>query len=76
MEQYHSEVKTDVDLERLPSGKFATNRLVLHLACLTYNLLRVICQATIGREDVPLRKAAQRRRIRTVIQILSSVPRS
>ncbi len=76
MEPYHSEVKTDMDLERLPSGKFATNRLVLHLACLTYNLLRVICQATIGREDVPLRKAAQRRRIRTVIQILSSVPRS
>ena len=68
MEQYHSEVKTDMDLERLPSGKFATNQLVLHLACLTYNLLRVIGQATIGREDVPLRKAAQRRRIRTVIQ--------
>ena len=68
MEQYHSEVKTDMDLERLPSGKFATNQLVLQLACLTYNLLRVIGQATIGRQDVPLRKAAQRRRIRTVIQ--------
>ncbi len=68
MEQYHSEVKTDMDLERMPSGKFATNQLVLHLACLTYNLLRVIGQATMGHPDVPLRKAAQRRRIRTVIQ--------
>ncbi len=28
----------------------------------------MIGQATIGRQDVPLRKAAQRRRIRTVIQ--------
>ncbi len=31
MEQYHSEVKTDMELERLPSGKFATNPLVLQL---------------------------------------------
>lgn len=46
-------------LKRLPSGKFATNQLVLHLVCLTYNLLPVIGQATIGREDTPLRKVAQ-----------------
>ncbi|WP_373190692.1 IS1380 family transposase, partial [Halomonas sp.] len=31
-EQFHSEIKTDLDLERLPSGKFATNDLILHLA--------------------------------------------
>ena len=30
-EQFHSEVKTDMDLERLPSGKFATNALILEL---------------------------------------------
>ena len=30
-EQYHSEIKTDMDVERLPSGKFATNCLVLEL---------------------------------------------
>ena len=53
MEQYHSEVKTYKDLERLLSGKFAANQLVLHLACLTYNVLRVIGQGTIGRQDVP-----------------------
>ena len=28
-EQFHSELKTDMDLERLPSGKFATNALLL-----------------------------------------------
>ena len=30
-EQFHSELKTDLDLERLPSGKFQTNELVLLL---------------------------------------------
>ena len=30
-EQFHSEVKTDMALERLPSGKFATNALILEL---------------------------------------------
>ncbi len=28
-EQFHSKFKTDLDLERLPSGKFATNDCVL-----------------------------------------------
>ena len=28
-EQFHSEFKTDMDLERLPSGKFATNALIM-----------------------------------------------
>jgi hypothetical protein len=31
-EQFHSEFKTDLDIERLPSGKFATNDLVLACA--------------------------------------------
>ena len=37
-EQFHSEFKTDLDLERLPSGKFATNALVMALGglCLQY----------------------------------------
>ena len=30
-EQYHSEIKTDMDIECLPSGKFDTNALVLEL---------------------------------------------
>ena len=39
-EQFHSEFKTDLDLERLPSGKFDTNNLVMAFATLGYNLLR------------------------------------
>lgn len=31
-EQYHSEIKTDMNLERLPSGKFETNELIMELA--------------------------------------------
>ena len=39
-EQFHSELKTDLDIERLPSGKFATNALLLALAGLAYNRSR------------------------------------
>lgn len=70
MEQFHSEIKTDLDLERLPSGKFATNDLVLHFGILAYNLLRIIGQESLQVHDGPLRKKVQRRRIRTVIQNL------
>ncbi|MBO8129613.1 MAG: transposase [Peptococcaceae bacterium] len=69
-EQFHSEIKTDLDLERLLSGKFAANDLVLHLGVLAYNMLRIIGQLTMTALNVPLRKKAQRRRIRTVIQNL------
>ncbi len=34
-EQYHSELKSDMDIKRLPSGKFQTNQLVLELAMIT-----------------------------------------
>ncbi len=43
-EQFHSEFKTDLDIERLPSGKFATNALVLGCLVLAYNILRWIGQ--------------------------------
>ena len=67
-EQFHSEFKTDLDLERLPSGKFATNDLVLSLAVLAFNILRAIGQATLISPDSPVRHAAKRRRLRTVMQ--------
>ncbi|EDK24065.1 conserved domain protein [[Ruminococcus] torques ATCC 27756] len=37
-EQFHSEIKTDMDVERLPSGKFDTNELVLELTILAYSI--------------------------------------
>jgi Transposase DDE domain group 1 len=69
-EQFHSELKTDLDLERFPSGKFATNDLILHLGCLTYNLLRIIGQESLKALDAPLKRKVFRRRIKTVIQNL------
>ena len=69
-EQFHSEIKTDLDLERLPSGKFATNDLILHLAQLAYNILRLMGQLGMTGELSPVRHPAKRRRIRTVLQEL------
>jgi hypothetical protein len=69
-EQFHSEFKTDMDLERLPSGKFATNSLIMSLAGLTYNILRFIGQLGLLGDRSPVRHPAKRRRIRTVIQEL------
>jgi len=69
-EQYHSEIKTDLDLERLPAGKFATNNLILHAGLFTYNMLRLIGQWSLEVPDAPIRNNVQRRRIRTVIQNL------
>lgn len=67
-EQFHSEFKTDMDLERLPSGKFDTNYLVCALAAVAMNILRLIGQHTLGGPDAPLRHKAKRRRIKTVLQ--------
>jgi hypothetical protein len=66
-EQFHSELKTDMDLERLPSGKFDTNELILELA---YNILRMIGQEALGKKNPRLKQAVKRRRHRTVINNL------
>ena len=68
-EQYHSEIKTDLDLERLPSGKFATNALVMSCAGLAYNLLRAVGQVGLMNKK-QARRAKQRRRLKTVLQDL------
>ena len=69
-EQFHSEVKTDMDLERLPSGKFATNALILELGMIAYNILRMIGQGTIGGRAPCQKRNVKRRRLRTVISNL------
>lgn len=76
-EQYHSEIKTDLDLERLPSGKFATNATMLSLGLVAYNVLRLCGQGALREqrrlppeERAPLRKKIFRRRLRSVIQDL------
>lgn len=72
-EQFHSEIKTDMDLERLPSGNFNTNELVLELALLAYNILRVMGQESLKKDDIAIKRGVKRRRIRTVIQNLISL---
>lgn len=74
-EQFHSELKTDLDLERLPSGKFATNALVLACGLVAYNVLRLSGQESLRQdrrlppeEKMPVRKKVRRRRLRSVIQ--------
>jgi hypothetical protein len=76
-EQFHSELKSDMDLERLPSGKFATNALMLSLGLVAYNLLRLCGQTALAENDrlppeakMPLSKPVLRRRLRSVIQDL------
>ena len=69
-EQYHSEIKTDMDVERLPPGKFESNKLVLELTMIAYNILRIIGQESLKKKDAPGRKKIHRRRIRTVISNL------
>ena len=69
-EQFHSELKTDLGLERLPSGKFQTNELVLLLGMVAYNLLRMIGQESLREADAPIRKKVSRRRVRSVMQDL------
>ena len=58
-----------MDVERLPSGKFATNALALELAMIAFNLLRMIGQESLKHKP-DARKKVRHRRLRTVIQNL------
>lgn len=70
-EQFHSELKTDMDLEQLPSGKFAANQHLLDLGMIAYNLLRLLGQRSLECGLVPGRKSnSQRLRLRSVMQNL------
>lgn len=69
-EQFHSEFKTDLDVERLPSGKFDTNDLVLACHAFAYNALRFMGLKGLIGSHSPIRHQAKRRRIKTVLQEL------
>jgi len=70
-EQFHSELKTDLDLERLPSGKLAANQHILDLGMIAYNVLRLLGQQMLATGQVPGRKDESRRlRLRTVLNSL------
>lgn len=68
-EQFHSELKSDLNIERLPSGKFAVNKIVLLCGMLAFNLLRSIGQEVIKRAALaPVKIKVQRWRLKTVLQ--------
>ena len=67
-EQFHSELKTDMNFERLPSGKLSVNKLLLHIAMISFNTLRCIGQAALEHEKLlPYRHKGKRKRLRKVI---------
>jgi hypothetical protein len=66
-EQFHSEIKTDIGLERFPSGKFATNAAILLLAALAFNILRIIGQSALRIGENLTRHDVKRLRDKTVI---------
>ena len=68
-EQFHSELKSDLNIERLPSGKFVVNKIVLLCAMLAFNLLRCIGQEVIKRAALaPIKIKVKRWRLKTVLQ--------
>lgn len=66
-EQYFAELKSELDLERLPSGKFSVNELFFQLGVLVNNMLRVLGESLLDSGIIGLKKAT-RRRLRTIMQ--------
>jgi hypothetical protein len=46
-EQYHSEIKTDLSFEKLASGKYRVNKMLLAALTNAYNILRIIGEMTL-----------------------------
>jgi hypothetical protein len=66
-EQHHAELKSDLGVERLPSGKFHANTLHLLFSMLAFNLLRRIGTQLLLTGRSP-GKRGRRLRLRTVLQ--------
>ena len=69
-EQFHSEIKSDIGLERFPSGRFDTNAIIQKLAALAYNILRIIGQTALGEGKKLQRHDVRRLRAKTVMKRL------
>ncbi len=78
MEQHHGELKTDMGIERLPSGKFETNRLYLQLSYIAFAALRLIGDRAVecdpGVRPRRSRPAPKRLRIGTILARYVLVP--
>jgi len=68
-EQFHSELKTDLGVEQLPSGKFCVNQSVMLCAMIAFNTLRVIGQEAVARAEMaPITIKVRGWRLKTVLQ--------
>jgi hypothetical protein len=68
-EQFHSELKSDLGVERLPSGKLCANKIILLCAMVAFNLLRTLGQEVLERKDLaPQKLRVGRWRLKTVLQ--------
>jgi hypothetical protein len=63
-EQFHSELKHDMGVERLPSGKFAVNQILFTLSMNAYNALKVLGQISLEKKA---RTKFKRKRLGKVI---------
>lgn len=73
-EQFHSEFKSELDIQKMPSGKFLTNELILSLAQVTYNIIRFIGEYALDSNSFPLKRNVSRLKIRTVINKIMRLP--
>jgi hypothetical protein len=69
-EQFHAELKHDMDVERLPSGKFKVNRIILAVAMNAFNTLKYLGQKSREQESG---KKMKRKRVGTIIRDLICV---
>ena len=75
-EQYHSELKNDMNMELLPSKYFATNKLFLHIATVSFNVLRIIGDHAIKNDrnfQHHKKESTIRIRLRTVIDKICTI---
>ena len=73
-EQFHSKLKSDMDVERLPFGKLCVNKIILLCAMAAFSLLRSIGQEVIARVALaPQKINVMCWRIKTVLKISFTV---
>lgn len=73
-EQFHSELKSDMNIEKFPSGKMNVNSLLLHIAMIAFNTLRYIGQQALRfKHLLPYKHNVKRKRLRKVIDDLIRV---
>ena len=71
-EQFPSELKSDLHIQRLPSGKFGVNGMILQVAMVAFNTLRYVGQRSLELET-PYTPLGFRKRLRKMIDDLVRV---